>query len=95
MPFKPGQSGNPGGRPKYRLEFRERCRNFADKEGWAALEDIARTKNARDRMKALEMIFAYGYGKPTQPISGDPAEEAPPIEVTVVFDKPDAARGIS
>jgi hypothetical protein len=93
MPFKPGQSGNPGGRPRNSgpvLEFRQRCREFMERKGWAVLEEIATTQRDRDSIKAVELMAAYGYGRPTQPISGDADPELPPIQVTVVFDKPDA-----
>jgi hypothetical protein len=90
VPYQPGQSGNPNGRPKVVREFRERCRNFMDREGWQVLEEIARAKGGRDQLKAIETLAAYAYGRPTQPLSGDADPETPPIQVTVTFDKPDA-----
>ena len=94
MPFQPGQSGNPGGRPRNdpkRLEFKQRCLLFMNREGWDMLEEVARERHGRDRLRALETIAAYAVGRPTQPISGDVDPEAPPIQVTVTFDKPEAA----
>lgn len=90
MPFKPGQSGNPNGRPKHTLEFRARCREWMDRYGWGVLEDLATAKGGRDQLRAVELMAAYGYGRPTQPVSGDADPETPPLRVTVVFDKPDA-----
>jgi len=60
-----------------------------NQEGWAALEELAMTKGARDRHRALETLAAYAFGRPTQYIAGEPDPEVPPVQVTVVFDKPD------
>jgi hypothetical protein len=61
-----------------------------DRKGWQVLESVATDGVDRDRMKAIELLSAYGYGRPTQPVSGDVDPEVPPLQVTVVFDKPDA-----
>ena len=66
--FKPGQSGNPGGRPKVAKEFKEKCRAFMEGGGWEKLQSIALNNRSRDQFKALEMICFYAYGKPTQDI---------------------------
>jgi hypothetical protein len=84
-PFKPGQSGNPGGRPKgVASTVREVC--GGDPSHLAALLlEIARGgsvngKPARpaDQIRATELLLAYGWGKP-------PATSAPegydPLEV--------------
>ena len=64
--FKPGQSGNPGGRPKIAKEFKDKCREFMEADGWDKLVGIATDRRSRDHMKALELICAYAYGKPKQ-----------------------------
>ena len=64
--FEPGQSGNPSGRPKGTKGFRERCREFADEKGLPVLIDIAESAKHKDRLKAVELLLAYGYGKPKQ-----------------------------
>lgn len=56
------------------------------KDGWAALEGMANDPDSPHRFKSLELIGAYAYGKPTQPLSGDPDPDMPPIAVTVQFD---------
>jgi hypothetical protein len=93
MPWVKGQSGNPAGRARIVVGFRDRCRLWADKEGWTVLQEIAAERHGRDRMRAVELLFAYGYGRPVQPMSGDVDPEAAPLRVTVVFDKPDAEQG--
>jgi hypothetical protein len=65
------------------------------RRGWDALEEMASNKTSRDRFRSIELIAAYGYGRPTLPISGDPDTEMPPIEVTVVFDKPEADAAVA
>jgi hypothetical protein len=65
-PFAPGQSGNPSGRPAVAKEFRERCREFMESEGWTSLISMAQDKKDRDRYRALDLLAAYAYGKPKQ-----------------------------
>jgi len=65
-PWKKGQSGNPGGRPKIAKEFKEKCREFMAEDGWDKLVNIATDKKHRDHFRALELIMGYSYGKPKQ-----------------------------
>ena len=65
--FAPGVSGNPSGRPRVDIGFRERCREFVTAEGWDILLEMARTPG-RDQRPALELLAAYGFGKPTQAV---------------------------
>jgi hypothetical protein len=84
MKYQPGQSGNPGGRPKHTaevLEWRGRCRDFMQRRGWDALEEMANNKTSRDRFRSIELM-AYGYGRPTLPISGDAEPEPAPPPTT-------------
>ncbi len=64
--FKPGQSGNPNGRPKIADEFRGKCREFMSDEGWEKLKAITDDPKHRDYFRALELIMGYSYGKPKQ-----------------------------
>ena len=64
--FKPGQSGNPGGRPAATKEFRERCREFMSETGFQTLVDMANSQKDKDRFRAIELIAGYGLGKPKQ-----------------------------
>jgi len=68
-PFQPGQSGNPGGRPKILAEVREAARDHttdAIKVFVGCLEDT----NPYVRMAAANFLLDRGWGKPTQTIDG-------------------------
>lgn len=70
MPFKKGQSGNPGGRPKQPKDaedLRALCRAYTP-ELLAALLRIARNKRAPSAavVKAVQTILERGWGKPAQ-----------------------------
>jgi hypothetical protein len=69
MPFKPGQSGNPGGRPKeadglakYIRSKSKDCFEFAD-----ILMEMARNgAEDKDKFNATKLLLEYGIGKPTE-----------------------------
>ncbi|MFG5120863.1 DUF5681 domain-containing protein [Methylorubrum sp. POS3] len=72
MAFQPGQSGNPGGRPKASARVRDAAREYTE----AAIEtlvSIMRDDSAASaaRVSAASAILDRGYGKATQPIDGD------------------------
>jgi len=61
--FKPGQSGNPGGRPKLRELVRERSAKAVDEhvvEAW--IQEVV--TRGDDWVKCSELLAAYGIGKP-------------------------------
>ena len=84
-PFKKGESGNPGGRPKLPKEFIERARE----KSFEALEYLIETVGNKDvadtvRVRAAETIIAYGFGKPTQAI--DLSSNDKSFEITVKYE---------
>lgn len=62
--FKPGQSGNPGGRPKQAAHLRARCQSATDELVVDAWEAEVRAQGP-DWVKCSELLAAYGYGKPS------------------------------
>jgi hypothetical protein len=69
--WKPGQSGNPGGRPKVIAELKDLARAYT-LEALDTLASVMRDKGAPPaaRVAAVAHILDRGYGKPTQHISG-------------------------
>ena len=72
MPFKKGQSGNPGGRPKEIAEVKELARAHMP----AAIEALASIMNnpkASDaaRVSAATALLDRGYGKAPQHIDAE------------------------
>ena len=65
MPFKPGQSGNPGGKPKIPKEVQTLARQYTA-EAVKALTDAL--KNPRERVAAATELLNRGWGKPRQVI---------------------------
>ncbi len=66
--FKPGNSANPGGRPKGLAELAELARSHAP-EAIAAL--VRGLKHPKLFVAAATALLDRGFGKPTQPIEGD------------------------
>jgi hypothetical protein len=72
MPFKPGQSGNPSGRPimpeELKTKIREAVPGVIDFwiKTYANLEESFPNRN-----KAAENLIAYGYGKAKEIIDLD------------------------
>ena len=64
-PFKPGQSGNPGGRPKMPEEMRQILRE-AGPELARKLLAYTEHSNPKIAMWAITEALDRGYGKPVQ-----------------------------
>jgi len=64
-PFAPGQSGNPGGRPKDVGPIKELAKQHTQ-AAMDALVGALADPSGRTRVAAAEAILDRGYGKPTQ-----------------------------
>ena len=88
MPFKKGQSGNPGGRPKEVAEVR----NLAQEHGPAAIDHLAKLMNSdneRTAVAACEALLNRGYGRPSQSVTLAGEHDGPPIQGVVRFVRAD------
>ena len=84
MPFTPGISGNPSGRPKVTLADGRTLADLAREHtetAIAVLAEIAANKaeSASARVSAATALLDRGWGRPKQAIVGDASED--PIQV--------------
>jgi Family of unknown function (DUF5681) len=71
-PFKKGQSGNPGGRPKVVAEVRELAREHTAEAVQTLVSIKTNTKAApAARVSAANALLDRGYGKPPQHITSE------------------------
>ena len=88
MTFVPGQSGNPGGRPKALKEIQELARSHAP----AAIETLAQIatsgQSEQARVAASSALLDRAIGKPAQAITGEGGEGPVLAAITVNFVKP-------
>lgn len=67
MPFKPGQTGNPGGRPKVDVRVTELARAHTEK----AIQTLVNAlDNERTAVAAATALLDRGWGKAAQAITG-------------------------
>jgi len=68
--FLPGNKG--GGRPAIAFDFRIIYREFMEKTGggWDTLIDMA-SSTGKHQHAALQLITAYAYGKPVNPVAAE------------------------
>ena len=74
MPFKKGQSGNPGGRPKVIAEVKELAREHTGKAVETLVSIMTNPKAAAAaRVSAANALLDRGYGRPPQHVTGEVA----------------------
>ena len=67
MPWKKGESGNPGGRPKQKKIVVEAARAAGDR-CVEILRELAEHEDPRVRLEAIKQLLDRGFGKPRQRI---------------------------
>jgi len=85
MTFAPGQSGNPGGRPKASAKVRDLAREHTERALQVLVEIATEGESEAARVAAANAILDRGYGKPSQPVDGDGEGGAIPVGLTVQF----------
>lgn len=76
--WKPGQSGNPGGRPKKdRHIVRDAARAFTQEAVDTLVELMRNGKQEVTRINACVAILDRGWGKPAQAITGGDDDDPP------------------
>ena len=80
MPFKKGQSGNPGGRPKEVSEVKDLARTHGA-DAIERLVELIASDNERTAVAACEAILNRGYGRPAQSMSLSGDEDKPPVQL--------------
>jgi len=86
-PFKPGQSGNPSGRPKIPQEFKD----LAKEHSISALKKVifimeSGISDHKDQLRAAEIIMDRAWGKATQGMELSGPEGAP-IEIATAAER--------
>lgn len=71
--FKPGQSGNPGGRTK-KLEALRINICKMEEAHLARLQDIAANGEHKDAIAAIKLMWGYAYGNPATVVTTEDGE---------------------
>jgi hypothetical protein len=86
MTFRPGESGNPGGRPAADPEVREAARKYS-REAIEILAKWMRGDDARSSVAACNALLDRAYGKPTQAITGPDGDNEIRITIRNIADE--------
>jgi hypothetical protein len=84
--WRPGQSDNPGGRPKMAAEIRDHARDHGPR-AIARLVALMDSENESVAVRAAEALLDRGYGRPMQGVEFSGQAERPAhrlIEITFV-----------
>jgi hypothetical protein len=76
--WKPGVSGNPGGMPKLRPDYRRRrelCRQHSEQAALGMIDLAQHATHERVRYMALQWLYEQAWGKARE---YNPREDAPP-----------------
>jgi len=87
MAWKPGESGNPGGRPKEAAEVKALARSFCV-EAIHKLVELMRSDNERVAEAASNSLLDRGIGKPATVIVGDADSDPIQVEGRIKLVKP-------
>ena len=77
--FRPGASGNPGGRPGALSDVRELAREHTPAAVAKLAHIMEKGKSEQACIAAASAVLDRGWGRPTQPIAGD--DELPSIGI--------------
>ena len=77
--FRPGASGNPGGRPGALSDVRELAREHTPAAVVKLAHIMEKGKSEQACIAAASALLDRGWGRPTQPIAGD--DELPSIGI--------------
>ena len=82
--WKKGESGNPGGRRSYLLEFQERLRANEPAVVDELVKLIKGSKDEYLRLAAIHEFFDRLYGKPKQSIANESEDGKPAIAIQIL-----------
>lgn len=86
-PFAPGNSANPGGRPKLPEDVkhvREIAREYTE-DAIGGLVGVLRNGSGPAKVAAANALLDRGWGKPAQPVTGEGGEGPVKHSVNVTF----------
>jgi hypothetical protein len=91
-PFKPGQSGNPGGRSKAQIDVRTAAREYTQ-EAIDTLVLVMRNGKPSEAAMAANSLLGRGWGRPQSGVELSGADGTPLAAPGYVVILPDNGRG--